>query len=693
MTGEKNLLRLVIAEESLNDAEHLLNVLRNAGFAVRATSVRDEEALETALSEHTQDLLICAPRLDELPHATAARIASQSDGDLPLLILSEQPDPELRLEVMRLGAVDFVNKGDAEHFQLVVERELRHLRERRRLRQFEVALREAERRCHALLDSSRDAIAYVHEGMHIYANAAYLERFGIATAETIEGMPILDLIAPDDQTRFKEFIRRYSQGNGNEDHIEVGIRGPQGKIQAAAMYFSGTSIDGEPCTQILMRSQSAGLEQELASLSRRDVLTGLFNRKYFLEQLDRTLAERPTASAGPETGLLYVQTDNLEAAHASLGVTSVELVLGDIAKIIETQIGEGDVAAHYADTVFTVLLPSRTVHDTIGLAETIRQRVEEDVSEAGNRTITKSCSIGIAMISEGVADSAQAINLAAEASETARREGGNRIHLHATAEASGSEGGGDWKSRLEHALADEAFYLVYQPIVSLAGDQLERYETRLRLSVDNGQPLEPRDFMPYADQCGLTPAIDRWLTRTVLAAIANRRAAGHETRVFAKISGGTLGDPEFLPFLSSELERLDVEGANIIFELSEPVAMTQLNQAKAFYQGIKELGCGFALDQFGSELNSFQLLQHLPAEYLKLDQSLCLDLTDSVETQRKLRRTVDTVHTMGKQVIAGYLEEATALATLWQYKVDLVQGHFLHEPVPEMSYDFSGMVI
>ncbi|EAR21230.1 EAL domain-containing response regulator [Nitrococcus mobilis] len=693
MATEKNLLRLVIAEESRNDAEHLINVLRNAGFAVRAISVEDEEALQTVLSECCHDLFICAPQLEQLPLESAAQIASQSDGNTPLLVLNEHSDPELRLQVMRMGALDLVDKSDAEHFRLVVEREVRNLRERRRLYQFETALRETERRCHALLDNSRDAIAYVHEGMHIYANAAYLERFGMDRGEAIEGMPILDLIAVDDQAHFKDFLRRYSQGKHNEDHLEISIRGPKGETQAVVMHFSGASIDGEPCTQILMRGKATGLEQELANLSRRDMLTGLFNRKYFLEQLDRSLAEQPPAGEGASLGLLYLQIDNLEAAHASLGITSVELVLSDIARLIEGQTGENDIAAHYANAVFTILLPNRTVHEAIGLAEALRQSIEEHVSEADNRTITKSCSIGIAMLSEGGANASQAINLAAEASEAARREGGNRIHLHATAGQSGNESGSDWKSRLEHALADEAFYLVYQPMVSLSGDQTERYETRLRLSADNGQFLAPRDFMPFADQCGLTPAIDRWLTQTVLAAIAQRRAAGHEPHVFIKITGGTLGDPEFLPFLTSQLERLDVKGTNLVFELSEPVAMTQLKQAKAFRQGVKELGCSFALDQFGREFNSFQLLKHIPADYLKLDRSLCVDLTDSVETQRKLRQIVDTAHTMGKQVIAGFLEEATALATLWQYKVDLVQGHFLQEPVLEMNYDFSGMVI
>lgn len=693
MASETNLLRLVVAEESLNDTEHLLNALRNTGFAVRSTSVENEEALRSALSERSHDLFIGAPHSEQLPLELGLRIVLEASQDIPLLVLNEHPDAKLRRQVMHMGAADLVDKSDAEHFCLVVGREFCNLGKRRRLHQLEATLHETERRCDTLLDSSREAIAYVHEGMHIYANAAYLEQFGLEQSEAIEGLPILDLIGTDDQTAFKRFYRRYKQAQTNEDQIELGIRGPEGQTQAAVMYFSAASIDGEPCTQILIRNRTTELDQDVANLSQRDVLTGLFNRKYFLEQLDETLGKTPAASDSPTTGLLYLQVDNLEATRTSLGITSVELVLNDIAEIIQEHVREGDVAARYTDAMFTILSPNRTVHEILGLAEAIRQGVEEHISESGNRTITKSCSIGAAMISDGVGDASQAINLAAEAGELACREGGNRVHLHAATEEAGHANANDWKSRLEHALVDDAFYLLYQPVISLAGDQTERYEARLRLSDDAGQPLAPQDFMPFADRCGLTPSIDRWLIQTVLTVIAERRKTGHETCVFTKITSGTLGDPEFLPFLTAELKRLSMAGAHLIFELSEPVAMTQLNQAKAFCDQIKELGCQLALDQFGCEVNSFQLLKHIPADYLKLDHSLCVDLTDNPETQHKLRTIIDTAHTMDKQIIAGYLEGATMLATLWQYKVDLVQGHFLQEPIREMSYDFSAMAI
>jgi EAL domain-containing protein (putative c-di-GMP-specific phosphodiesterase class I) len=296
------------------------------------------------------------------------------------------------------------------------------------------------------------------------------------------------------------------------------------------------------------------------------------------------------------------------------------------------------------------------------------------------------------MISDAISTSHQAVNIAYEACEFARREGGNRVHLHAAAEESEGEGS-NWKTRLEDALAGDGFDLVYQPLVSLTGGQEERYEARVRLHEEGDQPLGPGEFLHFAESAGLAPAIDRWVVAHVVATVAERQRAGKETTVFLKISGNTLDDAEFLPHVAEQLREHDVQGSRLVFELNEPVAVTQLNQAKAFFRGITELRCGFALDQFGSGLNSFQLIKHLPAEYLKLDRTLVSDLNKSEETREKLKEIVENAHSLRRQIIAGYLEEATVLAMLWQYQVDLVQGHFLQEPQPEMNYDFTGMVI
>lgn len=693
MESEQNLLRLLYADAAGNDVERLVSALRNAGLAVRPTPVSDAQALEDALAGHSYDLFLCADGLEDLPLAAAGRVLHQAGRDLPLLVLTESDDSERRREVMAHGAVDLVSKADPEHFRLVVQRELAGLQERRRVRRIEAALRETERRCHALLDSSRDAIAYVHEGMHVYANRSYLERFGVVDVDEIEGLPVLDLIAAEDQDRFKTFFRHYMRGDSTEQAIDVHANVADGEPERVRMEFSPASWDGEACSQILIREQSssAELEERLEDLSRKDLLTGLFNRNYFIDLLDGTLAEQLDADDGATSGLLYIQLDNLEAVRASLGITALDLVIGDVATLVERQAEGGDVPARYSDAVFALLLRDRGVHDALAVAESLRKSVEDHVTEAGNRTVTKTCTIGVAVLGDGVASAEQAINLASAACEAASAEGGNRVQLHAGEEA--EAGADDWQTLIEDALAGEGFTLLYQPLVALDGDQSERYEVSLKLQGTDGAPLDAGTFLPHAERHGLAAQVDRWVMTRAVAALAERHRRSRDTTLFVKISGASLGDDGFVEHVAALLDEHRVPGERIILQLSESVAVTQLNQAKAFYRDAKGLGCGFALDGFGVTGNTAQLIKHLPAEYLKLARELTENLAGSDTHQAQVRELITVAHEMDKRVIAGYLEEATVLAMLWQYQVDLVQGHFLQEPLPEMSYDFTGMVI
>lgn len=694
MGSKDNVIRLLVAEEAQNEAEQLINVLRNHGIAVRPTWVGDDDELQASLGAGPQDMMLCAPDMGALPLEMALRILEQSGKDLPLIVLADGEDAALRTEVMALGAADQVNKNDPEHFRLVILREFRNLQDRRTLRRHAAHLRETERRCHTLLDSSRDAIAYVHEGMHVYANTSYLERFGMTGFEELEGLPLLDLTAAADQGRLKAFLRQYSRGE--QTHNDIRVRIGDSDADEALLEFSPASWDGEDCTQILIRDESASadLEAQLEAMSRQDVLTGLYNRRFFIDQLDHYIAAALESETGTQSAVLYIQPDNIDAIQNSVGISAVDQVLADMAATVREQLGEQHVAGRYSDTVLSVMLRDCGVHEALAVAEAIRAGVEAHVTDHEGRTVTKTCSIGVAIIGDSVSQAGQAINLGYSACETARREGGDRVHLYTAAEEEPQGPGTNWKHRLEDGLRGEGFQLLFQPLVALAGDQHERYEVRLQLQADNGRIITPADFLPQAEALGLTADIDRWVIGESLRAVGRRRQQGVRTTVFVKISAASLTGGELGDAIAQGLATHQVDGDQLVVQIGEPAAVTQLNDAKELFRQLKELHCGVAIDEFGTGLNPFQLVRHLPAEYLKLDRDLTADLGDGDDERReKVRELIETAHEMRKQVVAGYLAEATVLATLWQYQVDLVQGAFLGEPQRDMNYDFSGMVI
>ncbi len=691
-------VRLLVVEESLNEAEALNSVLRNAGFAVRPAHAADLEALGEALERQPPDIVLCAADLGEPSLEAVCQAIGAAGLRIPVVAIAEGYDEAKVVEALETGAADYVSRENPDHLALVVARELDNVAQRRAHARCEQAWRESEKRCAALLESSRDAIAYVHEGMHVYANPTYLDMFGFADLEELEGVPILDMVAPEDHERFKAFLRDFSRGEAEGDELELKGLKPDGSTFPARMTFAPASYEGEPCTQIVIHRQTseAELEKKLKYLSKQDLLTGLYNRQYFLEELEQAV-NAVLGGAGP-MAVLYVEVDNFKAIKESVGIAGSDLVLADVATLIRQAVEEDDVPARFGDHAFVVLTHRRSAGEAQAVAERIRQMVEEHISDVGGQSVATTASVGIALVTERTPSAQEVLGQAELAAEVARTAGGNRVHLHnpIADEQAGRERDAYWQERLEAALAEggEGLRLVFQPIVSLHGDAGEKYEALLRMvDEDKGGLVPPAQFLPSARRAGLMGRVDRWVVARAIDIAADRRRQGHETVLFVKLSGDTVADPEFLPWLAERLKRARVQGDSLVFEVAESEAVTRLKETKQLAKGLKELHCGFTLDHFGSGLNSFHLLKHLPADYLKIDGSFIHNLAGSQENQQVVKSIADMAQSMGRLTIAEYVEDANSLAILWQCGVNYIQGHFLQEPDEHLSFDFTAETV
>jgi len=341
-------LRLIVVEESRNDAEALANVLRNAGQASRLTYVDSTESLATALDAEKPDLILCATGLEAAPLPGIVELVAQRELHIPLVAIGESGDESAIIAAMRQGANDLCSYDQPEHLQLVVRRELAQLLESQHAQDFELRFRESEKRARMLMESSRDAIAYIHEGMHVFANSSYLEMFGFENLEGIEGTPILDIVSPDDHAECKEFLRNFGKDGASEGDMRTHGVLPDGKVFDAVMELAVASIDGEPCTQIIIRTQPVNnkeLEQKLKFLTKQDVVTGLFNRQYFMEDLELAVTNAVTGTES--AALLYVLLDNFKNIKDNVGIAAADSVIGEIAALIREHTGETDIAARF----------------------------------------------------------------------------------------------------------------------------------------------------------------------------------------------------------------------------------------------------------------------------------------------------------------------------------------------------------
>lgn len=691
MNKEQQNLRLIIVEETQNDAEAIANVLRNAGQAVRFMYAEDREDLEQALDQQVPDLILCARSLEALPLEQVIALLRERMLCVPVVAVGDTAEEAQVIEVLRSGATDLVSYDAPEHLQLVVAREQRSLEMQRDLHFFRTGHKESERRCRALLDSSRDAIAYVHDGMHIYANASYLQMFGFEDLDEIEGTPIMDMVAGEDHGSFKDFLRTYGKEPGGPDRLDVKCVSAKGSFNAE-MEFTPASIDGEPCTQIIIRDQTIGnkeLEQKLRYLSKQDVLTGLFNRQYFMEELELAVSD---AHAGSGHGsLMYILLDNFKAVKESVGLGASDLVVSDIAHLLKDKVGDQGLAARFGDNSFTVLLKGTDAAAVQALAERLRHAVEEHIIDIEGRSITITISIGISLITDASPDAQQILSRADLACEVARSSGGNRVHLHnpVADEQVEREREQQWNHLIQEALAEGRFHLVYQPIVSLQGETDEKYEVLLRMRDSEGEDIRPGQFLPVATQTGQIAEIDRWVIRKAIEVLAERRRGGANTVFFIKLAGPTLEDQELPLWINQQLKDARLASDAIVLEIAEADASQYLKSAKAFVNAISALHCKTSIEHFGSSPNSFQLLKHLPVDYLKIDGKFIHNLMGNKDNQAVVKSIVDMALSMNKLCIAEFVEDASSLTVLFQHGVHYIQGYFLAEPAEGLNYDFS----
>jgi multidomain signaling protein FimX len=706
-----NSISLLILDESPNDTETYVSALRNTGMAVHYKRLDREDKLIEALDRDELDMVLYTCGAGNISPNHAISICNSRRKGIPIIIICpEGQDAEPLLDAMRAGARDVISQGDMEHLQLVVAREHSDLLVRRELELLKARLNESEQRCNILVENSRDAIAYIHEGMYIHANQGYLDMFGYVDMDEIEGLPIMDMIAPQEHQSFKEFLR--SLDNSTErSSLETSCQSSEGKTFKAHLEFSPASIDSEPCTQIIIRDQSLDteLEEKILLLANQDTQTGLFNRRYLLDRLSEITANEDINHN--RYALHYIQIDSFQTIRASVGVVGSDALIKELANILSDTIDQGDLLSRFGDHTFVILSNKSKVFEAEPFTERVRSIVEGHSFQFEGSSIQPTCSIGISYLTPENNHSQELINQAYNACEAARGEGGNIFFSYNDEEMQQSYGSDTDASEnaespaepepepevesetirvgklIENALEDDRFRLVYQPIVSLQGDTREHYAVLTRLLDENNAEIQPLDFLEHARHLNLMAHVDRWIIRHAMAELVEQRNQGHKTKFFIHVSKSGIQDETLLLWICDCLRELNAKGAWIIFQLRESDIRAHTQSAKRLIEGLKKIRCQIAIDRFGLTSNNELILKNLPVDYVKLDQSLTHGLCQSQEKQDHLGETNRTVQSFNIKSIAMGVEDANSLAVLWTVGINYIQGYFMQKPSESITYD------
>jgi diguanylate cyclase (GGDEF)-like protein len=435
-------------------------------------------------------------------------------------------------------------------------------------------------------------------------------------------------------------------------------------------------------TNCIKNAERYGQLQELIN---RDLLTGLYNRRYLLSQLEVT---KPSDSTYPLT-VLYIHLDNLHSAGKIMALSESDAIIIDTAKLLREQMNQHDLLARLNDRVFVILSFNRTLEEVKKFAETIRAKLEQRVVKVNEVNLLTTCSIGIGIYHQQT-NAQQALLDADLACTQAREQGqaGTRIQLHDTVVDHLQKT--DRVQLIRAALNNRQLYLAYQPIASVHGEAYEYYDVLLRMhSSTGGEGILPTELIFVAEQSGLILQIDRWVITQAVLTAAEKHQAGQPVNFFVRLSGASLSDATLFPWLQKILADKSLSPASIIFDVPHTVVSQRLPDTQHFMSYIKALGCRFALRDFDDKPDTLQLLNSLAVDFVKIKGSLVQGLTQDSENLTAIRTILKTVHRQNKLVIAPFVEDADKLSLLYQYDIDYIAGYFVQAPGNQLDYDFT----
>jgi diguanylate cyclase (GGDEF)-like protein len=469
--------------------------------------------------------------------------------------------------------------------------------------------------------------------------------------------------------------------------------------------LSPIEFNGEKCLQLLVTdiSKRKAVESKLQYLNQHDPLTGLYNRHYFIQELNKVVDK---ARRGEEAAaVLYIDLQQLKSINEALSYAAGDRLLIKVARLFREHLGEDALLSRFGGDEFAALLRGPNEPRARELADSLIRALKENSFTEGDKTYTCDCQLSVTHVDRHVESAQKVLSLAYNAVQGTRPAASEPVAAAAhsapasvrpvaaaptpvaarTAPAPAAGAAGNWSGRLLAAIEKGSFTLIYQPIVNLHAEPAEFFEVLVRMVGEDGKLITAGEFIPAAEQCGLAPAIDRWVVKNAIEALAALHREGRQSTFFVNLSRATLKDPDLLPSVIRWMREANAKPDYLVFEADEPDLLAE-PAAATFIKAARKMGCHFAIDNFGKNLGATEHLRELPVEFLKIDGGLIRNLNTDPVNQTTLRAVLQVAQALQMKTIAKSVEKAENLAALWNFGIDYVQGYYFENAGTESEY-------
>lgn len=677
MQGE----RVLIVEDEKIIAFDLQRRLRAFGFEVLGTCASGTEALAFC-SEHRPDLVLMDIMLEgELDGIETAKILLQ-DLQIPSVFLTAYSDPATLEKAKIARPLAFIIKPFKER-ELFTTLDIALYKSKA-----DAQIRDQQRWLSAILDSVSDGLVALTTDLKIhYANPAAVDLLGTGS-EALLDRPYKSLFSLLDEDTLIP-LSLFEKGEREETNYfrQALLQTADGAVHHVEGSVKCVQFDRMPVLKVLtFRDVSSvrKLTERLDFQARHDSLTGLANRREFMERLGEI--HRTTVRKGVTCALVYLDIDQFKLVNDTCGHLAGDELLRQVADLLrQLRDQSATTVARLGGDEFGMVLENCPGDQALERAWSIKHKLNSHEFIWQTASFRVKASMGLVLLDPSFEDVKEILAAADDACYLAKEEGGNRIRSYAGEEDAFRKRRGEmaWIARLNRALEKDRFTLYRQDIrpIDPHSGLRPKVELLLRLLDDQEQIVQPADFIPAAERYNLMPQIDRWVIRHAIARSKEFYEKTPERPVLCiNLSGESVADVNLPSFIKHEFKRNGANPQDFCFEITETSTIANLGRAVELIQDMKSVGAGFALDDFGSGLSSFAYLRNLPVDDLKIDGTFVKNIdTDPinfamVEGVQKISRV------MGLRTIAEFAVSPSVLKTLAEIGVDYAQGYALSRP-------------
>lgn len=558
-------------------------------------------------------------------------------------------------------------------------------------RSAEEAAREAEERFRSAFEHGPIGIALVDvqstsRGRFVQVNRAMCNITGYSEEDLLK-LSSQAISHPEDVEAEQDLMEALVKGETPSFSLEKRSMRPDGDAIWTSVNASLVrDANGNPL-YVVMQVQDVSdrkrFEGQLQYLADHDPLTGLYNRRRFEAELSRQVAFN--ARYGPTGAVLVVDLDHFKYVNDTLGHAVGDELIGRIGQLLRDRLRETDVVARLGGDEFAVMLPAADEDQAravgMGIVEAVRNHAVVVNSE---RSLRVTACVGVALFGQDYEVGPEAVLVDADIAMYEAKEGGrDRVVLLDAVDEPRTQMRArlTWSERIREALEGDHFVLFQQPILDVRQNKVTRHELLVRLPGDSGELIHPGTFLYVAEQFGQIQAIDRWVLGQATRLIKRLEDEGTPVVLSVNLSGASITEPGLLEAVEREIQSAGIDPRSLIFEVTETAAIVNIEKARRFAERLAELGCAFALDDFGAGFGSFYYLKHLPFDYLKIDGDFIRQLPASKADQLTVKAIVQIAHGLGKRTVAEFVGDDATLRLLGRYGVDYAQGYHTGRPV------------